>query len=63
MATVALTIGDRVKLTEKAGPMIRPLGTRTGQVIDDCDDCWKVVFDGTKTARRIFKPYLEREAA
>lgn len=60
--TAALSAGDRIELTEKVAPMLRPRGARTGEVVADAGDCWKVRFDGTKSTRRIFKPYVQREA-
>lgn len=59
----AALLGRRIELTEKAGPVVRPRGTRTGEVVADAGDCWQIRFDGTETLRRIFKPYVQPEAA
>lgn len=63
MSAAALEPGARVELKPAVVPIVRPRGKPTGEVVGEQGDCWKVRFDGTRTTRRIFKPYCQREAA
>lgn len=63
MKRPAPALGARIQLTKKGGPVVRPRGSRTGEILADCDDCWQIRFDGANTPRRIVKRYVEREAA
>jgi hypothetical protein len=58
-----LAPGARFRLTDKAGRLLRPLSTKTGEVVADKGDCWEVRFDGVRATRRIWKWYLRREIA
>lgn len=54
---------ERVELTEEARPKVRPRGIPTGHIVGDGGECWHIIFDGTKTTRAIFKPYVRRASA
>lgn len=60
-ASPALAVGDRFELTREAGPKLRPKGIRSGRILADCEDSWRVRFDGTTTYRTIRKEFIQPE--
>lgn len=55
--------GDRVIVMPHAIRIVRPKGTPSGQIVGDAGDCWAIIWDGTRSVRTIFKPYLQREGS
>lgn len=56
-----LAAGDRFELTFDAGPKLRPRSTRSGRILEDRGEFWKVRFDRTTESRVICKAFIQAE--
>lgn len=57
--TAALKPGDRAEVTPEAVRIVRPKGTPVGEIVADRGDSYAIRFDGTKSPRVIWKPYIK----
>lgn len=53
-----LAVGDRFELTDHGATQCRPCSaTRAGVIVGEDGDYWRVIFDGTKPRRTLFRGY------